>query len=788
MAIVKTLTTLLRMNADDFKKSVDKAKSDYTKFSKNIKKENSLINKNLGSLKTALAAVGVGVGLSKVTSELSDMEKKVSALSGAVGGDLLQARVMFDDLNELSRQLPQSFDDITKSALNLSKVGLTADEDTLKAISQIAVGTGKDMSSVSDTFSKAVLGQTKSLKELGIVAVDNGNTISATFKGQTVEVGKTTQEMSAYLQTFAKENYGATLDYQMQGITGTLKNVGDAWGDLFRQVGESGLGEVIKTSLDILYQSVDKLTSFIANNTAFNEFFDGLNRFIVEAVEGISSFTDFVSESFNEMKTGFSGNTSSMSDDISFFFGNFFDLLKIGLMKVTNFADGMSSLFVASAKVLWNEFQNAISTVWGGFKALFEGLKTGWKEALSLNFNYSDMFSKIGKSMTDAFAQATKNNNERLNENINIIDEYERRNKEADTAIAMYQEDLAKASVEREKKREEEKITREEAKQKLLQKKLNAMNNPISFETGEKASSKTATKEDTHQFDELNKLKEELAQIQYERLSDVEKEKIVYSDRIMLIDQYYANRLISLQEYNDLEKQITGLHDEEMTTMITDHYAKLGEETAKRREKEIQAQSQYTEDMKDAMSGFGDAFGSIANSFEESSTAYKAFFAVQKGFTVASATLSMYSSLADAMNTAKYPFPSNLALYASALSSFGTILSTLKSVSYSGAYDVGGTIPSGSVGLVGEIGPELVSGPMKITGRKKTEDLLSSNGNSDPQNVIVNVNEDSQKAGQVNTYQQDEQTIIDVFVNNIRKGGQVAKAVQSTYNLKRLGV
>ena len=66
--------------------------------------------------------------------------------------------------------------------------------------------------------------------------------------------------------------------------------------------------------------------------------------------------------------------------------------------------------------------------------------------------------------------------------------------------------------------------------------------------------------------------------------------------------------------------------------------------------------------------------------------------------------------------------------------------------------------------------------------------MLSSNGNSDPQNVIVNVNEDSQKAGQVNTYQQDEQTIIDVFVNNIRKGGQVAKAVQSTYNLKRLGV
>ena len=55
------------------------------------------------------------------------------------------------------------------------------------------------------------------------------------------------------------------------------------------------------------------------------------------------------------------------------------------------------------------------------------------------------------------------------------------------------------------------------------------------------------------------------------------------------------------------------------------------------------------------------------------------------------------------------------------------LVGQIKSINYSGAYDKGGYIPSGAVGLVGEIGPELIKGPATVTGRKDTAEMLRQN-------------------------------------------------------------
>ena len=52
----------------------------------------------------------------------------------------------------------------------------------------------------------------------------------------------------------------------------------------------------------------------------------------------------------------------------------------------------------------------------------------------------------------------------------------------------------------------------------------------------------------------------------------------------------------------------------------------------------------------------------------------------------------------------------------------------------SGAYDKGGFIPRGSVGLVGEVGPEFVQGPAMVTSRKKTAEMMNQ------PTVVVNIN------------------------------------------------
>lgn len=61
---------------------------------------------------------------------------------------------------------------------------------------------------------------------------------------------------------------------------------------------------------------------------------------------------------------------------------------------------------------------------------------------------------------------------------------------------------------------------------------------------------------------------------------------------------------------------------------------------------------------------------------------------------------------------------------------------------------------------------------------------MKNNGN----NVTVNLIEDSSRAGQVQQRtDNDQQTIIDVIVANIRNGGEVANAMSGTYGLARQG-
>ena len=62
-----------------------------------------------------------------------------------------------------------------------------------------------------------------------------------------------------------------------------------------------------------------------------------------------------------------------------------------------------------------------------------------------------------------------------------------------------------------------------------------------------------------------------------------------------------------------------------------------------------------------------------------------------------------------------------------------------------GAFDNGGYIPDGKFGIVGEYGPEIIQGPVAVTGRKTTESILSSaasNGSGGGNVVSIQVDVD----------------------------------------------
>lgn len=108
---------------------------------------------------------------------------------------------------------------------------------------------------------------------------------------------------------------------------------------------------------------------------------------------------------------------------------------------------------------------------------------------------------------------------------------------------------------------------------------------------------------------------------------------------------------------------------------------------------------------------FGDFFGELAGVISdgagEQNAAYKALFAVQKGFTIASASLSLQKALAEANSL---PYPANIPAYAQALTAGTQILSAIRGIAFGGGRYNGGAVVPTTLGATAGMGAgELLS-------------------------------------------------------------------------------
>ena len=238
----------------------------------------------------------------------------------------------------------------------------------------------------------------------------------------------------------------------------------------------------------------------------------------------------------------------------------------------------------------------------------------------------------------------------------------------------------------------------------------------------------------------------------------------------------YANTENGILAFFTRMKDVFG--DKTLSTTMTQFTARLRDMTAEQ-------QAGVWGQMANGISGY---FETMKNGFAEGSTGYKIMFALQKGFAIASATLSMIQG---AMEAWKLGFPAGLIAGAGVLAQGANLIGQLKSVNFSGAHYDGSPNPPGMWGTVSERGAEMVNGAIvygaaDIKSAEETDRLINQGKQSAAVSVSVNLYEDASKAGQVQ--QNDSGDVINIFVSNIRRGGDAAQVLQSSYGLKRVGV
>ena len=817
--------TVLGLNTEKYTKSLQTLKTQSASCATSIK------NSFKGMAAGLMGAFSAVASFNKIVNSLKDYESKVSSLS-AITGNIENAKILFNDLNNLSRKIPQQFDDITAAAVNLNKSGIVPTEENIKALSAIAVGTNNTLASVSQVVTSAALGQVKALKQLGIVAKATGDQIEVSYKGQKTVIDNTSESIMKYISDISKNNFAETLNFQMRGMTGATKNLSDAWSDMWTAIATGDVGKEIADSIYTASRALDSFTAWL-KSAEIQQALGGIVRAFKGAFSTIANGLSNLWQPFADFFSNLSdAGEKTCKAEIGYFEG-WFDFVRLGLGDITAQLDTWYKQLQAYAERAGSIIAQTVhGTTYEVMNRADMSVKMLAK-IKELGLENTALVKRSGKVDLSAILQLPKGHP--------LLDYYmaERKrvtdaNKQIKNTELASEDAFQKQLADIEKKNNDE---RKKAYNDLIQTRINLQNslktkslnyNDIFKSSGSATSGSTAASSAARKLAEetdkarkaYENLTAEIQRMKFNALDAIEQENTTYANRMTVLKTALEQSAITQEQYRATEQELTQLHLDKLSELYNEHY----KEEAEKRNQALQEMKQREEDWNSnstvldqfsekiakynlnwanlisgdfskakltgtqivgvysqAGKAISDYFGSVAQGFEKNSGIYKGLFALQKGFAVASSMISMYQG---AMNAMAAPYPANLIAWAQVIGQGLQIISQLKSVNYSGAYDKGGYIPSGAVGLVGEIGPELVRGPATVTGRKDTEDLMKNNGS----NVTVNLIEDSSRAGQVQQRtDNDQQMIIDVIVANIRNGGEVANAMSGTYGLARQG-
>ncbi|MBY5303632.1 tape measure protein [Salmonella enterica subsp. enterica] len=170
-------------------------------------------------------------------------------------------------------------------------------------------------------------------------------------------------------------------------------------------------------------------------------------------------------------------------------------------------------------------------------------------------------------------------------------------------------------------------------------------------------------------------------------------------DLLAQIDLEEQQKLAALAKYQAIDKENTQLYEDAKTA--------IQEQAANERINIARTEAQRQVDVVNTMlngisQGFDGLAAIIANSKGKNNTAYKALFAISKGFATAQAALNLQLAISNAM--ASGPFPWNMAAMAQVAAAGGSLISSIASVGYSGGRRYGGTVSAGNAYRINENG------------------------------------------------------------------------------------
>lgn len=222
-----------------------------------------------GLQSTALRVTGViAAAYSTATSAraLLDNQKMVdrwNAQMRVAAGGTEEARVKMGELNQMADETGTRIDELVLGFTRLSNLGLNPSEDALLSYMNTSRAMGKSLEQFIEAVADASVAEFERLKEFGIKARNEGETIKFTFQGITTEVANSASAIQDYLIGLGENQFAGIVDEQADQVEAALNRMENQWIKTLQTINEGGLGDAMKATIEAGTEALGGFTTFI---------------------------------------------------------------------------------------------------------------------------------------------------------------------------------------------------------------------------------------------------------------------------------------------------------------------------------------------------------------------------------------------------------------------------------------------------------------------------------------------------------------------------------------------
>lgn len=251
MATVDQLVIEIRAETKKLRRSLDNVNKKLKNTEKTSKKTNSSLKK-MGGIIGTIGFAALGANLVGTIRKFEDLEATLRAVTGSAKA----AAKAFEVVRAFTSSTTFQVDEVARAFITLKQAGIVPTSDVLRDFGNFAAGMGKSIEQLAQAAFNATTGEMEMLKQFGVIARQQGNTITVTFDGVTQTIERSGESIVAFLREIGDKSFGTAIEERFNTLSGAIANLGDVTDEFSVTIGDSGargaMIELVKVTTSLI--------------------------------------------------------------------------------------------------------------------------------------------------------------------------------------------------------------------------------------------------------------------------------------------------------------------------------------------------------------------------------------------------------------------------------------------------------------------------------------------------------------------------------------------------------